>query len=79
MSSKWQPETRGQFHDLWASFVLKAPDNFRDVMTDALLKDRGTALHPPNQGEASQKAERHVHLCGSDADPDLLINLEVSG
>jgi hypothetical protein len=43
---KWQPETLGQYHDLWAKVLLCAPDQFRDVATPnlALVPDQKAAL-----------------------------------
>lgn len=43
---KWQPETLGQYHDLWVSILLCAPDQFRDVATPdlALVSDQKATL-----------------------------------
>ena len=40
----WKPETLGQYHDLWASLILMAPDRFYDVSNMSLVPDQKTAL-----------------------------------
>lgn len=42
----WEPETLGQYHDVWASVLLSAPDRFRNIQspTLALLADQKKAL-----------------------------------
>ena len=44
MVSKWQPETLGQYHDLWAKIILSAPDHFTNVRDGSLIADQKTEL-----------------------------------
>jgi len=40
----WQPETLGQYNDLWASLILTAPDHFYSVADMSLVADQRAAL-----------------------------------
>ena len=44
MARRWQPQTLGQYHDLWTVIMGKAPAKFRDIVGGTLLIDQKTAL-----------------------------------
>jgi len=43
-SREWQPETLGQYHDMWSKILLCAPDQFYDVRDMSLVSDQRQAL-----------------------------------
>ncbi|GAD47633.1 hypothetical protein NT2_01_04040 [Caenibius tardaugens NBRC 16725] len=40
----WEPETLAQYHDLWASLILRAPDSFHNVADMTPMADQKAAL-----------------------------------